>query len=422
MITVSRRTRISIRFGFFAGLLASLVLLAPLPAAAKYAAIVVDADTGKVLHEANADTRNHPASLTKMMTLYMLFDAVQQNRLTMDSRLKVSGRAANMAPSKLGLTPGSTISVQDAIQALVTKSANDAAAVIAENLGNGSESRFSQLMTAKARALGMRRTTFKNASGLPNNSQYSSARDMAILGRRLMTDFPQHYHYFGQDSFTYAGQAIRTHNNLLGNYPGADGLKTGYTLASGFNLAASAKRDGHRVIGVVFGGKTARARDAHMMNLLDNGFARLTGQPETLIAAPMLEDSPADSALSQVAVGDFDETGIPSDKPSKLSKKAAKARQAELASTWGIQLGAYGSSARATEQASLALSRLMTLHPNADIQVQPIRDTKGRTLYRAQVVGLQQADISLACQVADIQTKSGCKAVAPTKPLRTAKR
>lgn len=419
MATASQRAFARSLQGFAFLLLAALAAALPLPAAAKYAAIVVDADTGKVLHEANADTRNHPASLTKMMTLYMLFEAVEQGRMTMDSKLKVSKRASAMAPSKLGLAPGSTITVRDAIQALITKSANDVAAVVAENLG-GTESRFSQQMTTKARGFGMLRTTFKNASGLPNKSQISSARDLAILSRRLMTDYPQHYHYFGIESFIYRGQEIRTHNNLLKNYEGADGLKTGYTAASGFNLATSATRDGKRLIGVVMGGTTARARDAHMANLLDNGFARLNGQPELLIAAPMLDDMPPLGAGEQVAVGDIDDSTFPG--APATPKKMSKARRAELSRTWGIQVGAYGSQQRALEQATLALTRVMTLYPRADVLVQPTRDSQGRTLYRAQVVGLEQEDVRMACQVADVKTKAGCKAIAPLPVKKTAQR
>ena len=419
MTWVQRNAVLRQRLSMILGLMAGLLLAMPLPALAKYAAIIVDAETGKVLHEANSDTLNHPASLTKMMTLYMLFEAVEQGRMSMDTKLKVSKRAAGMAPSKLGLASGSSISVRDAILALITKSANDVAAVTAENLG-GTETRFAQLMTAKARDFGMLRTTFKNASGLPNKSQISSARDLAILSRRLMNDFPQHYHYFSQDSFIYRGQKIRSHNHMLENYPGADGLKTGYTAASGFNLATSAKRENRRLIGVVLGGNTARARDVHMADLLDNGFSRLNGQPETLIAAPLLHDSPPLGVSEQVAVGDIDENSFPANKPA--SKKLSKARRAELARTWGIQVGAFGSRDRALEQASTALSRMVTLYPDADVMVEPIRDAKGRTLYRAQVVGLQQAQTAMACQLADVQTKSGCKALRPVAAVRTAKR
>jgi D-alanyl-D-alanine carboxypeptidase len=420
MATISGRTRAAHRLGFLFGALAALALLNPLPALAGYASIVVDAETGKVLHEANPDKRNHPASLTKMMTLYMLFEAMDQGKVTLDTRLKVSKRAAAMAPSKMGLAPGSTIQVRDAIPALVIKSANDVAAVVAENLGGGSEAKFSQQMTTKAHAMGMRNTVFKNASGLPNKGQISSARDMAILAQRLMTDYPQHYHYFSAGSFTYAGQTINSHNRLMQSYAGADGLKTGYTAASGFNLATSAKRDNRRIIGVVLGGTSAKSRDMHMASLLDNGFARMNGQPETLIAAPMLYDSPVDTVGEEVAVGDIDEAVFPEAEIAAATKAKSKARKAELASSWGIQVGAYGSRQRATEQATAALSKMMTLYPGADVKVQATTDAQGRTLYRAQIIGLTQDQTGFACQVADVKTKAGCKAVAPLKPLKVA--
>ncbi len=423
MATITGRAQARYRLGFISAALALCALLNPLPALAGYASIVVDAETGKVLHEANPDARNHPASLTKMMTLYMLFEAMDQGKYTLDSRLKVSKRASEMAPSKLGLAPGSTIQVRDAIQALVTKSANDVAAAVAENLAGGSEARFAQNMTTKAHAMGMRTTVFKNASGLPNKGQISSARDMAILGKRLMMDFPQHYHFFGQDSFTYAGQVIKSHNHLMMSYAGADGLKTGYTAASGFNLAASAKRDNHRIIGVVLGGTSARARDTHMANLLDNGFARINGQPETLIALPMLYDQPDANSTEQVAVGDIDESVFPDPNVVKAqAKQQSKARKAELATSWGIQVGAYGSRDTATEQATQALTRMMTMYPKADVRVEAMKDSKGRTLYRAQVVGLTQDQTSFACQIADVKTKAGCKTVAPAKAVKVATR
>ncbi len=245
------------------------VLLIVLPSAAVaaniYASIVVEAETGRVLHEAYADSKRYPASLTKMMTLYMLFEALEQGKLTLDTPMKVSRRAAGQAPTRLGFAPGSTVTVVDAINALVTKSANDVAAVVAEHLA-GKEYLFAVKMTKKARAVGMSKTTFRNASGLPNSKQVSTARDMAILSARLFKDFPQHYSYFSRPKFTYAGKTYCSHNNLLSNYEGADGIKTGYTRASGFNLAASAERNGgHRLIGVVLGGRSVRTRDRHIL-------------------------------------------------------------------------------------------------------------------------------------------------------------
>ena len=243
-------------------------------AQARYASIVIDAETGEVLRSRNADIRRYPASLTKMMTLYLLFEAIDEGRLSLTSKLKVSKRAAGQPASKLGLRAGSTIRVEDAIKALAVKSANDIAVVVAEALG-GTEVEFARKMTRKAQALGMSRTTFRNASGLPNRKQRSTARDMAQLARALMRDFPHRYHYFDDQRFRYSGRVHRTPNRLLDSYRGMDGIKTGYIRASGFNLVASAERDGRRVIAVVFGGKTARSRNSHMASLLDLGFTRI---------------------------------------------------------------------------------------------------------------------------------------------------
>lgn len=221
---------------------------------AGYATIVVDAKTGAVLSEQNADQANYPASLTKMMTLYLVFDALERHQLTLKQPIAVSRHAATQAPSRLGLTAGQTITVEQAILALVTKSANDAAVAIGEELG-GTESRFAEMMTRRARRLGMSSTTFRNASGLPNPSQVTTARDIATLGRALWRDFPQYYPYFSRDRFTYRGRVIANHNVLLRTYPGADGIKTGYIRASGYNLAASAVRNGRRIVAVVLGGR-----------------------------------------------------------------------------------------------------------------------------------------------------------------------
>lgn len=250
------------------------VVAFPALAAPPQAFIVLDHDTGAVLDARNADQPAFPASLTKMMTLYLTFRALEAGDLKLGSRLRVSKRAAAMPPTKLGLKAGKSIEVEDAILGLVTRSANDAAAVLAESLG-GSESRFALLMTKTARRLGMTRTVFRNASGLPDGEQKSSARDLARLATRLITDYPQYYRYFSRKSFTYAGRSYGNHNRLLSSYQGMDGLKTGYTRASGFNLAASAVRNGRRLVAVVIGGKSAHARDVRMADLLDDGFIRL---------------------------------------------------------------------------------------------------------------------------------------------------
>jgi D-alanyl-D-alanine carboxypeptidase len=234
----------------------------------KYAAIVVDANTGRVLFEKNSRDARYPASLTKMMTLYLLFEALDAGHVSLDTQIPVSAYAAKRPPSKIGFKPGQSIDVRSAILALAVRSANDVAAAVGEYLG-GSEERFAAMMTAKARALGMQSTTFRNASGLPDEGQRTTAHDMAILGMALRRHFPHHYHYFSNREFTYAGKVIRGHNNLLGKVVGADGLKTGYIRASGFNLVTSVGRGGRRIVAVVMGGETAKSRDAHMEELIE---------------------------------------------------------------------------------------------------------------------------------------------------------
>ena len=264
---------------------------APTPARAqiggdRYAAIVADAQSGTVLMAASPDEQRYPASLTKMMTVYMAFEALRDGRISLSSPIRVSADAASMPPSRLGLAAGMTLTVEEAILALVTKSANDAAAALGEFLGGGSEGRFAQMMTLKARALGMTRTAFRNASGLPDLDQVTTARDMALLGRRLMHDFPDRFSYFSTPHFVFRGRTHWNHNRLLNEYDGTDGIKTGYVNDSGFNLVASAQRDGVRLVAAVFGGRTGRERDRHMMAILDRGFTAMG-------VAPRDNDGPA---------------------------------------------------------------------------------------------------------------------------------
>jgi D-alanyl-D-alanine carboxypeptidase len=233
-----------------------------------FASIVVDGNTGQVLYAANADASCHPASLTKIMTLYLLFERLDAGRIRLDTPLRISEHAAEQAPTKLGLKVGQTISVEDAIKAVVTKSANDAAVAIAENLA-GNESAFAKLMTQKAHALGMSRTTYVNASGLPDDDQVTTARDEALLGRAIQERFPRYYKYFSTTDFVYRGRAIHNHNHLLGEVVGVDGIKTGYTRSSGFNLVTSVHRDGRYIVAVVLGGRSAVARDARMRALIN---------------------------------------------------------------------------------------------------------------------------------------------------------
>jgi len=233
-----------------------------------YADIVVDDKSGLVLHEVSADEPRHPASLTKIMTLYLLFEQLEAGKLSLDTELPISTRAALQNPTKLGLKPNQTIKVEDAIKGLVTKSANDAAVVVAEAIG-GSEEDFAKLMTAKAGALGMLGTTYVNASGLPAEAQITTARDQAILGRAIQHRFPVYYQYFATPSFRYKGAEMRNHNNLLGQVKGVDGIKTGYTEASGYNLTSSVRRDEKHIVAVVLGGTSNGARDARMRQLIE---------------------------------------------------------------------------------------------------------------------------------------------------------
>ena len=241
---------------------------------AKKAAIVIDFDTKEVLFEVNANTKNYPASLTKIMTLYILFDQIEKGLLTYDTKLKVSKIASSRSPSKLYLEAGSYIKVEDAIMALIIKSANDVATVVAENI-SGTEKDFAKLMTRYARNLGMANTTFKNASGLPNRAQLTTARDISILSHAIISNFPEKYKLFSKQNFTYNGKTYKTHNKLMLSYEGADGIKTGYIKASGFQLAFSAVRNNKRLVGVIFGGDTGKQRDRSLKIIMDKEFAEL---------------------------------------------------------------------------------------------------------------------------------------------------
>jgi D-alanyl-D-alanine carboxypeptidase len=237
-------------------------------AASKYAAVVIDANTGKMLYGVNSNSARYPASLTKMMTLYLLFEALDQGRVTRDTRIPVSEHAAAMPPTKLHFRPGETIDVDSAIRAMVTKSANDVAVAVGEYLG-GTEGGFANLMNAKARQVGMLGTMFQNASGLPDSGQHTTAYDMARLGLALRQRFPQYYYYFSIESFAFRGKLIKGHNKVLDTVPGADGIKTGYIRASGFNIATSVSRNGRRLIVVVMGGNTAKDRNQRVAQLVE---------------------------------------------------------------------------------------------------------------------------------------------------------
>jgi D-alanyl-D-alanine carboxypeptidase len=427
------------------GLIALVGLTLPTDAQARqYSSIVVDATSGRILHGRHIDATRYPASMTKMMTLYMLFEAIDTGRLSMASRLRVSSRAAGQPPSKLGLRAGQTITVKDAIYALVTKSANDVATVVAEALGQ-SEVNFARMMTQKAHSLGMRSTTFRNASGLPNTGQKSTARDMATLALSLMRHFPHHYHFFSTERFRYNGRTYGSHNNLMKRYSGADGLKTGYIRASGFNLAFSAIRNGRRLIGVVYGGRTSRSRDDHMEKLMDQGFGRVlqasyspfaggdriqvVARPDLPSGAPpALPPLPPGKAVGGTQVASMGLGAAPAVIGSLLSHPKPDATAsagtgaftpsdspapAKPEGTWGVQVGAF-SSLRAAELAARDAAGLLTRRAvGITVRVLP-HEAADRTLFRARLVGMEtEGQARAACDDLRARQRS-CLVVVPT--------
>jgi D-alanyl-D-alanine carboxypeptidase len=392
------RRKFVLRLAALAGVLAAVAAALPGTARAqigseRYSSIVVEAATGNVLEAANPDATRHPASLAKLMTLYMAFEALRDRRVTTDQMVPVSARAASMEPSKLGITPGTRLTVEEAILGLVTKSANDAAAALGELLG-GSEERFAQMMTLRARALGMSRTTFTNASGLPDPDQWSTSRDLAILARHLLADFPGFYPYFSTRSFTFHRRVIFNHDRMLESYPGADGMKTGYTEASGHNLVTSAIRGGVRLIGVVLGAASNPERDAHMAALLNQGFEQLDVPAERRITVagrlPSLVSAARAASL-----------------PDRPVRQAAHSRPAPPASVWGIQVGSYASE-KAAREAALSARRAAD---GGEARIEPA-GLRGKTTWRAQVTGLTAAEAQSACSVL-ARHKTPCMVLRP---------
>jgi D-alanyl-D-alanine carboxypeptidase len=419
--------RVSQGFGFWRVVLvaiAAILYMAPARVEAKpaSAAIIVDADSGAILYESNAKTRTYPASLTKMMTLYLLFEAVEAKQFKLDDQLPVSAHAAKQPATDLGLAKGQQIAVEKAILALVVHSANDVAVVIAEALG-GTESQFAAMMTKKARELGMTSTTFRNASGLPNPGQVTTARDMAILSRALITRFPDFYSYFSAHSFTHRGRAYTSHNRVLLSYPGADGLKTGYIRASGFNLATSATRDGHRLVAVVLGGKSARSRDLKMIDLLDQGFALVAKKSTTqvamlpaaptkartklpsaaaLAAAALIPPTKPEADVVQVEPAQTESIQIETIQVASLEPISAPAEDSKTSvptgkRVWGIQVGAFNSYEPALKAANRASKKVASLVKTAQVVVD--ETAKGKTtLYRARLIGLSKKNAQAACK------------------------
>ena len=385
---------------YLVGLGMSVSLMWPQYSIAAYSAHVVEAHTGSILYSYRAHRQNFPASLGKVMTLYLVFRGLDMGDFSLETQIPVSTYAARQPPSKLGLAVGETISIRDSILALTTKSANDIASALAEFM-TGTEREFAKAMTQQARLLGMINTVFRNASGLPHSQQKTTALDMTILGRALYTDFPHYCHFFSKRKFTFRGKTYRTHNNLLGVYRGVNGIKTGYIRASGYHLMVSGIHNQHQIIAVVMGGKTARSRDNQMKRLLDRAYSALDRN---------------DQLLRKVIVP----TGIPpkpdrhtnsaSDKNTEISDTGATAiaavekMQTQSASLWAVQLGAFTKE----RAARLLLDSVTNLYPeelvNAVPRVTPITTEEG-ILFRAQHIGLTEKSASNLCALLKTQAR-----------------
>ncbi|QRM45440.1 D-alanyl-D-alanine carboxypeptidase [Rhizobium sp. BG4] len=298
----------------------------------KYAGIVVDAKTGNVLYSENADRLQYPASLTKMMTLYMTFEALEQGRIALDTRVPFSPHASAQAPTKLGVRAGGSITVEQGILGLVTLSANDAATALGELLGGGSEDRFAQMMTAKAHALGMTRTTYRNANGLPNTAQMTTARDQARLGIALRQHFPQYYGYFATQSFKFGTRTIRSHNRLVGSVRGVDGIKTGYTRAAGFNLVSSVQDEGRSIVGVVMGGASTPARDNQMRKLIAAYLPKASTRGGSKLIA-----EPAPTRAPEIPVAAASEIDLPHTAPAPAARYEVAAAQTAYTDTPAVK-------------------------------------------------------------------------------------
>jgi D-alanyl-D-alanine carboxypeptidase (penicillin-binding protein 5/6) len=413
-------------------------------AQAGYAHFIYDVSAGKILASENGDVLNHPASLTKMMTLYLTFEAIKSGRMTWDEQIVMTPNAASKIPFKLGLKPGETLSVREAVLATGIRSANDSAAALGDRLG-GSEERFATMMTAKARALGMSKTVFRNASGLPDPAQITTARDMAILALSLIRDYPSEYQLFSMRSFVFRGRTIRGHNNLMYRYPGMDGIKTGFVNASGYNLASAVVVNGKRYIGVVMGGKSARKRDDQMAALLDQytnpmrpaggalvataepqkrpGFqpggqagAPAAGQVLSYAEQPRRQISPGMASSSQRTVAASaggrtqSRTGVeppvplPSARVADASSAASQVDAASNAAGWSIQVAAAGSRRAATAMLERALPVLAGGFGPAAPSVEGYKDG-AREYFRARFVGFASREVA-ASACASLQAKS----------------
>jgi len=395
----------------------------------KDAYLILDATSGRELVADRADELRHPASLTKLMTIYLTFSALDSGRLSLGDALPVSINALNAPPTKIGLPPGGTVNVRDATMALVTRSANDAAIVLAEAVG-GDEATFAQLMTQKARQLGMTSTVYRNASGLPNREQITTARDLARLAFALMRDFPHYYAIFSVQSFPYRGRILENHNRMLLSYEGADGLKTGYTVASGFNLVMSAVRDNHRLIGVVMGGDSAGQRDRMMADLMDYGFASAQSMrlsPWTSIRKPASARYTATNFDPSLVIPESAPRLVPPAAPPPVQTVSTDQRVAGPAvpapaaavpggpsiGSWVIQVGSFSDS----QGAQLALERASSTLPDsmraaAAATIDEVQ-MANKTFHRARLTNLSQGQAVDGCKQLE-KRKIYCSAVQVT--------
>ena len=391
----------------------------------KYSSIIVDSDTLEILHARQIDELRYPASLTKMMTLYLVFDALDDGRLKIDEKIKVSAKAANTPPVKLGLKRGGHITTREAIQALTIMSGNDVAVVLAERLG-GSEQNFAKMMTAKAKALGMQRTIFKNANGLPNPEQFTTARDMAKLAQALLQNHARYYHYFGQKSFYYNNKIYHNHNALLGQVAGVDGFKTGYTRASGYNLVLSAQRDGRRLVAVVLGGASGKTRNAHMRDLIERGFKVQNQIASARHKANMALNS--DEKRKVIVREPVKKNTIPQAftlrGSHKMNAKTLKASTQRIVNSngftmpnkapmdnWQVQVGSFVD-AQSARQASMILMAQAELGLTKAKPVTASVNRAGRIVYRARIGGLSFTKANETCKALARHAKP-CLVIAP---------
>ncbi|WP_166645149.1 D-alanyl-D-alanine carboxypeptidase family protein [Dongia mobilis] len=387
------------------GLFCLILLVASMavtPAVARNASLLIDATDGRVLQSRDANALWYPASLTKMMTAFMVFQAIEAGKVDWQTKLKVSANAAGQSPTKFGLKAGQTVTVEQALKAMLVVSGNDAAVALAEALG-GSEAAFAQMMTATARSIGMERSVFRNASGLPDDGQVTTARDMAVLAMRIISHFPQHYHLFNLRSVTIAGRTQGTVNGILSSYPGADGMKTGFTCGSGYNLVASAERDGRRLIGVVLGGRNRGERAALMTQLLNAGFAN-KGSGSQSLKDLAIQVSAAEQGPPPVALNGGD-CSVASREEGGTITSAARL------SGWGVVFGAFPKRNQAealVEKMRKDLAGTIGKSRPAIIE----KTWEGVSRYSALLVGLEQADAGKACKKVWAE-KGYCLALSP---------